>query len=269
MFLGWARVSFERDIELFAQKVLCDRYLTLQTYKAHPNLTFVAYQGDEIKAYISAYQLNSSIIINNFNYDESIDDSIKERLVHLLLQNVDKSIESISVLAQQKEQNIFEKFGFDIYSRFSQALYSGDAVAFNFSNAMAKRISGENFLPIVRRIDHKAYQQDREEYISLMMKSSSLVLSTPNGYQHSCILDKGVVKLSPWIMEDSAYTDAEQLLRGVLYHRGLKKIVAFIPSNNKEISELYLSYNFKLTNNMLLMYKHHKPNINLDMIYSL
>ena len=134
---------------------------------------------------------------------------------------------------------------------------------------MAKRISGEDFLPIIRRIDKKAYYQEREEYISLMMKPSSLVLSTPNGYQHSCILDKGLIKISPWVMEDAAYTDSEQLLRGVIHHRGLKKILAFIPSDIKEITDLYTSYNFRLTNNMLLMYRHHKPKINLEMIYAI
>ena len=104
MFLGWARVSFEKELELFAQKVLCDRHLTLQTYQAYPNLTFVAYQDDAIKAYIGAYQLDNSLIINNLHYEESVRDSIKERLINLLLQNIDTSIESISILANKVER---------------------------------------------------------------------------------------------------------------------------------------------------------------------
>ena len=268
VFIGWARVSFEKELEEFSQKVLCDRHLTLQTYQSYPNLTFVAYRGDEIEAYISAYMSQSSLTINNFHYKEDIDDSIKERLVDILLQNVDKGVESISVLAHKEEKDIFEKSGFTIHSRFSQALYSGDAVAFNFSNAMAKRISGENFLPIMRAKDKKAYREDRGEYLSNIMKQSSLVLSTPNGYQHSSVLSKGLIKISPWVMEDASYTDSEQLLRGVIHHRGLKKLIAFIPSDVKEITDLYRSYNFELTNNMLLMYSHHKPQINLEMIYA-
>lgn len=268
MFLGWARVSYESDLERFAQRVLCDKHLTLETYKSFPNLTFVAYEGDEIRAYISAYIHEKRLLINNFHYEEGVDDSIKERLITLLLQNVDATQHSLIVLAHICEERIFEKFGFKSYGKFSQALYSGDAVAFNFSAAMAKRISGENFLSTMKMMDKKAHREDRAEYLSTLMKQSSLVLSTPNGYQHSSVLAKGLIKLSPWVMEDAAYTDAEQLLRGVIYHRGLKKILAFVPSDVKEITDLYRAYNFTLTNNMLLMYKHHKPDINLEMIYA-
>jgi len=268
MFLGWARVSFESDLERFSQRVLCDKHLTLETYQAYPNLTFVAYEDDEIRAYVCGSLHEKTLVINNFHYEESTDDSIKERLIALLLQNIDASQHSLVVLAHVSEEKIFEKFGFALYGKFSQALYSGDSVAFNFSAAMAKRISGENFLPIMRMMDKKAYSEDRTEYLSAIMKQSSLVLSTPNGYQHSSVLAKGLIKLSPWVMEDAAYTDAEQLLRGVIYHRGLKKILAFVPSDVKEITDLYRSYNFKLTNNMLLMYKDHKPQINLEMIYA-
>ena len=70
-------------------------------------------------------------------------------------------------------------------------------------------------------------------------------------------------------MEDASFSDAEKLLRGVIYHRGLKKIIAFIPSDVKEITDLYKSYKFELKDRMLLMYKNQKPSINLEMIYGL
>ena len=78
---------------------------------------------------------------------------------------------------------------------------------------------------------------------------------------------KSIVKLSPWIMVDEAFTDAEKLLRGVIYHRGLKRIISFIPKDVKEVVELYQSYNFELKEDYQLLYMNKKPNIHLESIY--
>jgi hypothetical protein len=268
MFVGWPRTSFEQDIENFSQQLLCDKNLVLKTHNVYPDLTFVAYDGDILQGYIGAYMFESRVVINSFDYLETLDDTAKERLVSLLMQNIGDRVDSVEVLAHLSQAKVFEKFGFVSHSNFCQALYSGNSVAFNFSNATAKRISGEDYKSTIKAVDNKAYGHSRFEYISQIMKKSSLILSTPNGYQHSTMLNKGLLKLSPWVMVDSAYTDAEQLLRGVIYHRGLKKILAYIPSTIKEITDLYRSYNFKLSDEMILMYKGLEPKINLEMIYA-
>jgi len=58
-------------------------------------------------------------------------------------------------------------------------------------------------------------------------------------------------------------------MRGVIYHRGLKKIIAFIPSDVEEITNLYQTYKFEITDGYELMYLNDKPNINIEMIYGL
>ena len=70
-------------------------------------------------------------------------------------------------------------------------------------------------------------------------------------------------------MQNESYLDAEKLLRGVLYYRGLKKIFAFIPKDIKEISELYESYKFKKDGNFSLLYLGEKPELKLENLYAL
>ena len=68
-------------------------------------------------------------------------------------------------------------------------------------------------------------------------------------------------------MADEAFLDAEKLLRGVIYHRGLKNLISFIPESISEIVDLYKSYNFEFKSGYKLMYKNKKPDIKLDSIY--
>lgn len=70
-------------------------------------------------------------------------------------------------------------------------------------------------------------------------------------------------------MENEAFLDAEKLLRGVLYYRGLKKIYGYAPKNVKEIVDLYQSYKFKIIGDFKLMYLNNRPNIILDNLYAI
>ncbi len=269
MFIGWIRKnSFENDIKGLSNDILIDENLIINTLNENQSLSFGAYAGDELQAFISAYCFEKSILINNFYYKEGFDDGYKKRLVKILLDNIDDEEKSILFMASKNETDIFKEFGFKKYADFKKAVYSGGGAAFNFSSSTAKSISGENYIPIISKLDTKAYKEDRVEYIThKLFKSSSLFLSTDFGYQHSYALGKSIVKISPWVMVDEAFTDAEKLLRGVIYHRGLKRLVAFIPRDVKEICDLYESYNFELKEDYGLIYKNQKPNINLASIY--
>ena len=70
-------------------------------------------------------------------------------------------------------------------------------------------------------------------------------------------------------MANEAFLDAEKLLRGVLYYRGLKKIYGFAPIQEKEIVDLYQSYKFEINGDFKLMYLKDKPNIVLDNLYAI
>jgi hypothetical protein len=269
MFIGWIRKkSFISDLEVFGTKITMDKSLILKTFEENHSLCFGAYDENKLVAFISAYELDQSILINNFYYLNEIESDIKKRVFKLLLDNVNDDNKTILFMSRKDEKNLLLSFDFKEYAKFTKALYNGGAVAFNFTNATAKSISNENFLPTMTTMDKLAFKENRVQYTKdVLLKQSSLVLSTKFGYQHSYAIDKSLVKISPWIMSNAAFSDAEKMIRGVIYHRGLKKLFAFIPSEVKEITDLYTSYKFEMIDEYTLVYKNTKPEINLEMIY--
>jgi len=271
MFVGWIRQhEFVSDLEEFQKSQIIDMNLILRTFESNSDLCYGVYDKDTLVCFLTAYEFDNMIFINNFYYLESVDENIKKRVLQLFINTLSSEEKTVLILVQKVEKEFFKTFDFQEYSSFSQAIYKGGAHAFNFSNATAKSIANENYLPLVDSIDTRAFREKRIQYITKnVFKKSSLFLSTPAGYQHSYAIHKNMIKISPWIMEDAAYSDAEKLIRGLIYHRGLKRIISFIPSKIKEITDLYRSYNFELRNDFHLMYINKKPNINLEMIYAL
>ena len=270
MFIGWIRPGLEQDIAQLSQEAICDKHLCIHTYKNNKSLCFGIYDQAKLVGFISAFSWEKSIVINNFCYVKDIDNETKMRLIQLLLRNVESKQKPIMVLTNEHEKELFLQASFEEYASFYKAVHSGGGVAFNFSQAVAKSISGENYLDVANQLDDKAFGEHRSHYMSdIMQRSSSLPLCTPNGYLHSYALGERYIKIAPWIMKTSAYSDAEKLLRGVLYHRGLKKIIAFIPTTIKEITGLYESYKFEFQKTYYLMYLKEPPALNLEMIYAL
>ncbi|HHS92789.1 MAG TPA: hypothetical protein ENK82_05535 [Campylobacterales bacterium] len=269
MFIGWLRGdNLKQDIDAFEQEKVIDKNLVLKSYEENPAYCFGIYEGEKLMALITAYAFDESILINNFYALERVESSLKKRLFKLLLNNIDRE-KTLLILAQHKESLWLKEFGFLHYHAFSQAIFHGGGVAFNFSNATAKSIAQENYQKSLKRYDYKAFKEDRFNYVTTaVMKQSSLILSNDFGYQHSYALNRSLVKISPWIMESDALSDAEKFIRGVIYHRGLKKIITFIPQV-KEITDLYESYRFELIGGYHLLYLGNKPTIDLEMIYGL
>ena len=270
MFIGWIRdKSFIADLELFSTCIVVDKSLMIKTYQQNKSLSFGAYDENKLVAFISAYEFYDSFIINNFYYMDKINNDIKKRLMKLLLENIDEDEKTILFMSRKNEQDLLLSFNFKKYANFQRAVYGREAVAFNFTNATDKSISNENYIPVMTSLDKRAYGENRVSYSKdALFKQSSLMLSTAFGYQHSYAINKSLVKISPWIMEDAAFSDAEKMLRGVIYHRGLKKLFAFVPSDVKEITDLYTSYKFDMSDEYTLLYKNEKPKINLEMIYA-
>jgi hypothetical protein len=267
MFVGWVRnKTLLKDIDALAQDVIVDKNLLTNTVKANPMMSFAIYDGDSLMGIIASYEFDNHILVNNFYYKESVSDEDKIKLINLLMININDG-KTLLIMVRNEEKEFFKSVGFKSYAKFSKALYTGGAV-FNFSTASAKAISGEDYISVIKKLDEKVYLEDRFEYITKnIMKQSSLMLSTPFGFCHSYGIEKSLIKIAPFIMVDDAYNDAEKLLRGVIYHRGLKTIVTFIPSNVSEIVELYKSYKFEISNKYELMYCNRKPTINLESIY--
>ncbi len=264
MFVGWHSNNFSEVVDDFSKDILCDKNLLLNSWNSDKTLSFGAYEEGKLYGAISAYPFEKSMFINNFYYKEKVDNSIKARLLGLLLKNIDDGIKTISVLVSLSEISLFEQFGFKEYGVFYKVLYSSGLMDFKgkFDDA-----TPQNYMDILRVIDKDAFAENRSDYIDeVIKKSSSLFLTTPNGYQHSYALSKNIIKISPWIMRDGAYDDSMRLLRTILHHRGGKNILAFIP-DVKEIRDLYISHNFDFMSEYRLMYLNTKPSIDLEMVY--
>jgi len=268
MFIGYLKSDFEENLEeLFKDKPLLDLALLKQTYTVFPEYCFAAYEDSQIVGVISAYVFEKYIYVNVFEVIEKYGD-VFSRLISLLLRNVPNN--NVVVLVEENKCIKLIELGFKEFCNFSRMMHSGEAVAFNFSNSTAKQVSGEFYDEVSKRIDKKVFYQDREEYIKKdCIFSNSLKLSTMHGFLHSYVVNKRFIKISPWLMDSEAFIDAEKLLRGVLYYRGLKKIFAYAPTYEKEIIELYQSYKFKIDGNFKLMYLSEEPNIKLENLYGL
>mgnify|MGYP000682808140 FL=1 len=241
--------------------------LLKKTYDVYPQYCFAAYEDSNVVGVLSAYSFENYLYINVLETLEKYEDVFK-RLVALFVRNF--SNENILVLVENKKHYEFSNLGFQIYSDFVGFMHSGEAVAFNFSNSTAKQVSGEHYDEIARKVDKKVFNVNRENYIKVdCIFSNSLKLSTGYGYLHSYVVNKRFIKISPWIMDNEAFLDAEKLLRGVLYYRGLKKIYGYAPKNIKEIVDLYQSYKFKIIGDFKLMYLNNRPNIILDNLYAI
>ncbi len=269
MFVGWIRPDLKNDIMQLSKEIACDYYSCLQTYNSNKSLCFGIYDELKLVGFISAFENEKSIMINNFCYTKEIDNTTKTRLISLLLSNLESKHKPVFILANEHEKELLEQTRLKVHITLYRAVYQGGGVAFHFSQAMAKSIDGEGYLSIANQLDEKAFGEYRSHYITdIIQRSSSLPFCTPNGYLHSYAMDSTHIKISPWVMKSSAYSDAEKLLRGVIYHRGLKKIIAFIPMDVAEITNLYRAYGFELTQTYYLMYLRTPPILNLEMIYA-
>ncbi|MBU0923557.1 hypothetical protein KKG81_01620 [bacterium] len=268
MFLGYLKNGFEQSLEdLINFNPLFDLELLRKTYSVFPEYCFAAYEDSKIVGVISAYSFNKHLYINVF---EVLDDyeNLFTRLISLLIRNLSDA--NILVLVENERSYDLEKLGFQNYSDFVRLLHTGEAVAFNFSNSTAKQVNAEHYDEVARRIDKKVFDDERDNYLKQdCVFSNSLKLSTDFGFLHSYVVNKRYIKVSPWLMENEAFLDAEKLLRGLLYYRGLKKIFAYAPKDVKEIVDLYESYKFKIDGDFKLMYLNDKPNIKLENLYGI
>ena len=268
MFIGYLKTGFEDCLEdLINKNPLFDLELLKQTYNTYPQHCYAAYEESKIVGILSAYSFEKYLYINVLEVIAEYEDILK-RLISLLIRNFPE--ENILILIDKNKSQELESLGFKVHSDFLRFMHSGEAVAFNFSNSTAKQVSGEHYDEVARRVDKKVFNLSREEYIKTdCVFSNSLKLSTGYGYLHSYVVNKRFIKISPWVMDNEAFLDAEKLLRGVLYYRGLKKIYAYAPKNIKEIVDLYQSYKFEINGDFKLMYLRDKPNIILDNLYAI
>jgi hypothetical protein len=269
MFVGYLRADFEESCTPLVQhNTLFDLQLLRQTHKRFPQYCFAAYEQREIVGVLSAYRFKSYIYVNVLEVIDAQSHIIK-RLLDLLLKNV-ASCNVLCLMSKAVYNTLQKDFSFKVYHEFIRYMHSAQAVAFNFSNSLAKQVTSNDYESISTQIDTKVFNENRKTYLSEDAAfSNSLKLATPNGFLHSYVINKRYIRISPWLMIPEAFMDAEKLLRGVLYYRGLKKIFAYVPNNIQEVMNLYESYKFENDGDYVLVYLNEKPCFTLEEMYAL
>lgn len=268
MFIGYLKKDFDKEIEeLLINNSLFELELLKQSYEAYPQYCFAAYEDNKILAILSAYEFDKHLYVNVLECLPTHNNLI-QRLLDLLIRN--SSQKDIRFLIKESLLEFIDMNTFKEYASFGRFIYSGEAVAFNFSNSMAKQVTSEEYPSISKAIDLEVFKDNREDYITKdCVFSNSLPLSTKSGFLHSYVVNKRFIRISPWLMKLESFIDAEKLLRGVLYYRGLKKIFAYAPSCEEEIVKLYESYKFKKDEKYKFLYFGEEPDLRLESIYAI
>ena len=122
----------------------------------------------------------------------------------------------------------------------------GKVPPFNFTNAHAKELDSGNFDSIIAAIDKETFHENRMDFLlDEMERNSSLKFTLPNGFQHSSVVNARNVYLGPWQVREGHEEEAEKMMRGVLYFRGLKRVVADVPMGVEHVVNLYKKYHFQ------------------------
>jgi hypothetical protein len=101
-----------------------------------------------------------------------------------------------------------------------------------------------------------------------MERNSSLKFALPNAYQHSSFINARGVYLGPWQCRAGFEEEAEKMMQGVLYFRGLKKVVADVPMGNAQAVALFEKYHFVRKGTFLHMAYGEPRNVKFENIYA-
>ncbi|AXX93223.1 hypothetical protein CPU12_05650 [Malaciobacter molluscorum LMG 25693] len=268
MFIGYLRNDFENNISTFIESdELFELQLLKNTYNSYPQYCFAAYEKEQIIGILCAYSFDNYIYINILKTINLNKDIIK-RLVSLLIKNIED--ENVYLLIEDNISEELEQLGFKKQCTFIRYIHTSEPVAFNFSNSIAKQISEENYDEIATDLDKIIFEQNRKKYLLKdCMFESSLKLCTKQSFMNSYAVNKKFIRISPWMIKKQSFLDAEKLLRGVLYYRGLKKIFAYAYGEDEDILQLYENYKFKKDKNFSFMYLKEKPNIKFENLYAI
>ncbi len=269
MTIKWLR---EQDIDELVLLVrlenwIADKHQLMTIYKRFPHLCYGAYDGDFFVGAIMGYTHLHSAWINNFfvksNYRKQ---GVGKRLFKTLLRALELEEKVIYLVANQEVEKFYSSFGFNRVIEIGRVFRESKEINFKFNSNYAKELQKDSF-KLIYTLDNQIYKDDRTTYLKEdLIAHSSLILATQNGFLHSKMVFSSLF-IGPFLVKVGAYMDAERLLRGVLYKRGLKNIYADIPLHSKEMENLYKHYGFSIINRTSLMVLGDGLKINFDAIY--
>jgi GNAT superfamily N-acetyltransferase len=273
VFIGWLKFADVSELVAVAEEVgwLVDGYHVKLMMMHAPHLCYGAYEDGKLIGAVMAIEFENSAMIKYFMVRERYQrQGIGRRLFETLLGALHSEFETIYLHANPHLVPFFEEHGFEANTEVGRFVNVGKVPPFNFTNAHAKELDGGNFESVIATIDRETFHENRMEFLlDEMERNSSLKFTLPNGFQHSSVVNARNVYLGPWQVRSGHEEEAEKMMRGVLYFRGLKKVVADVPLSAEHVVELYERYHFRNQQRFVHMSRGGKGgNICFDNIYA-
>ena len=249
MFIGWLKFADVNELVKIAESVgwLADGYHIKLMMMHSPHLCYGAYEDGKLIGAVMAIGYMETAQMKYFMVSPEFQgQGIGRRLFTTLLGVLENDFRKIYLHANPSLVPFFESNGFEKNIEVGRFVNVGKVPPFNFTNAHAKELDAGNFDAVITAIDRETFGENRLEFLfDEMERTSSLKFSLPNGFQHSSVVNARHVYLGPWQVRAGHDDEAEKMMKGVLYFRGLKKVVADIPLGVKAVVDLYEKYHFQ------------------------
>ena len=257
MYIGWLKYVDVPELLKIAEDTgwLVDGYHVKLMMMHAPHLCYGAYDEGVLVGAVLAIEYEESAMIKYFMVKPSYQkQGIGKRLFTTLFGVLKHEYPSIYLHANPQLRSFFEQSGFVSVMEVGRFLNVGKVPPFSFTNAQAKELDGGNFDAIIRKIDFETFGENRMNFmLDEMERNSSLKFALPNSFQHSSVVNARGVYLGPWQCKTGHEEEAEKMMQGVLYFRGLKKVLADVPMGNTQAVRLYEQYHFQKKGTFLHM----------------
>jgi len=272
MFIGWLKFADVSEIVKISEDIgwLLDGYHVKLMMMHSPHLCYGAYNDGKIVGVIMAVEFEKSAMIKYFMVKKEYQQQgIGRRMFETLFSTLKAEYETIYIHANLSLVDFFTNYGFESKMEVGRFINVGKVPPFNFTNAHAKELDGSNFESIIAKIDKETFHENRMDFlIDEMERTSSLKLALQNGFQHSSVVNARSVYLGPWQVRKGFEEEAEKMMRGVLYFRGLKKVIADVPLNVQHVVDLYKRYHFQSKQSFSHMVYGKDNNVDFENIYA-
>jgi len=249
MFIGWLKFADVGELVKIAESVgwLADGYHVKLLMMHSPHLCYGAYEDGKLVGAIMAVGFHETAQMKYFIVrPDHQKNGLGRRLFKTLLGVLENDFRKIYLHANPELVPFFESFGFERRIDVGRYVNVGKVPPFNFTNAHAKELDAGNFESVIAAVDRETFGENRLQFLmDEMERTSSLKFSLRNGFQHSSVVNARHVYLGPWQVRAGCDEDAEKMMKGVLYFRGLKKVIADVPLGHAPITDLYEQYHFQ------------------------
>lgn len=257
MYIGWLKYADVAELTKISEETgwLLDGYHVKLMMMHAPHLCYGAYEDGVLIGAVMAIEFETSAMIKYFMVKPTHQkQGIGRRLFNTLFGALKEEHPSLYLHANPALESFFQSYGFKSVMEVGRFLNVGKVPPFSFTNAQAKELDGGNFDAMIRRIDAETFGEDRMSFMmDEMERNSSLKFALPNSFQHSSVINARGVYLGPWQCRDGYEEEAEKMMQGVLYFRGLKKVLADVPLGNKSAVALFEKYHFQQKGTFLHM----------------